>query len=262
MSERSERTGKHSSGVVLSRVDGAVGHVVLNRPEAMNAITVELGGELEQALVRLADEVNVILVRGAGGNFSAGGDFHELERLRAGGREAMRPLFVNFGRACAAIAHLPVPVVAAVEGYAMAGGFELMQACDIVLVHENAKIADNHARFGQVPGGGSTQRLPRLVGRQRALGHILSGERLTAAEAVSWGLAYRSLPADGFDEAVNAFAAELAGRDRDALTRIKRLVHAGLDLPPAEGLALELETVLDHLAGESAAAGIVAFKGA
>ncbi|MER7366986.1 enoyl-CoA hydratase/isomerase family protein [Nonomuraea wenchangensis] len=250
------------SGVVLSRVDGAVGHVVLNRPEAMNAVTVELGRELEETLVRLAGQVNVIVVRGAGGNFSVGGDFHELERLRAGGREAMRPLFEHFGRACAAIPGLPVPVVAVVEGYAMAGGFELMQACDIVLVHENAKIADNHARFGQVPGGGSTQRLPRLVGRQRALAHILTGERLTAAEAVAWGLAYRSLPADGFDEAVAAFATKLAGRDRDAARRVKHLVHAGLELPPAEGLALELETVLDHLGEAAAAAGIAAFKGA
>ncbi len=266
----SERTDGHTgtpappvaADVVRTRVDGGVGHIVLNRPEAMNAITVELGAELERALLRLADQVNVILVRGAGGNFSVGGDFHELERLRVRGREAMRPLFANFGRACAAIAGLPVPVVAAVEGYAMAGGFELMQACDVVLVHENARIADNHARFGQVPGGGSTQRLPRLVGRQRALGHILSGERLTAAEAVAWGLAYRSLPSDGFDDAVNAFVTNLAGRNRDALTRIKRLVYAGLDLPSAEGLALEMETVLDHLGGEAAAAGIAAFKGA
>ncbi|MEV4380682.1 enoyl-CoA hydratase/isomerase family protein [Streptosporangium sp. NPDC049644] len=257
----SERTSGQDSGeVVLSRVDGEVGHVILNRPKAMNAITVELGGELERVLTGIADRVNVVLLRGAGGNFSVGGDFNELERLRVAGREAMRPLFSNFGRACAAIAELPVPVVAAVEGYAMAGGFELMQACDVVLVHENAKIADNHARFGQVPGGGSTQRLPRLVGRQRALGHILSGERLSAAEAVAWGLAYRSLPADGFDEEVNAFVTRMAGRDRDALTRIKRLVRTGLDLPPEEGLALELETVLDHLGGQAAAAGIASFK--
>lgn len=250
------------SGVVLSRVDGAVGHVLLNRPEAMNAITVELGEALEQALVDLADRVNVILVRGAGRNFSVGGDFHELERLRAGGRDAMRPLFENFTRACAAIPRLPVPVVAAVEGYAMAGGFELMQACDIVLVHDDVKIADNHARFGLVPGGGSTQRLPRLVGRQRALAHILTGDRLTATEAVAWGLAYRSLPADGFDEAVTAFVTRLAGRNRDALRRIKHLVHTGLDLPPADGLALELETVLDHLSEEAADASFAAFKGA
>lgn len=245
--------------VVLSRADGAVGHVLLNRPQAMNAVTVELGRDLAEALVRLAGQVNVIVIRGAGGNFCAGGDFRELERLRAEGPDALRPLFEHFGRACAAIAGLPVPVVAAVEGYAMAGGFELMQACDIALVHEDVKLADNHARFGQIPGGGGSQRLPRLVGRQRALGHLLTGDRIGAAEAVAWGLAYRSLPADGFDEAVRAFAEGLAAKSPQALGRIKRLVHDGLRMPLEDGLALELRTVVEHQRGESAGAGISAF---
>lgn len=247
--------------VVRTSVTGRVGRILLDRPEAMNAITVELGAQLERALIGLAEEADVIVIGGAGGNFSVGGDFHELQRLREQGPGALRPLLENFGRACAAIARLPVPVVAAVEGFATAGGFELMQACDIVLVSENAKIADNHARFGQVPGGGSTQRLPRLAGRQRALAHILTGDRLTGAEAVAWGLAYRCLPADGFQAAVAEFAEGLAGRDRDAQAKIKKLVHDGLALPLQEGLERELETVMEHLGGESAAHGITAFTG-
>lgn len=249
------------NAVVRSEADGRVGYVVLDRPGAMNAFTVELGKELEAALRRAADQADVVVVRGAGGNFSVGGDFKELQRLRAQGVEAMRPLFENFESACAAIADLPVPVVAVVEGYAMAGGFELMQACDIVLVHEHAKIADNHARFGQVPGGGSSQRLPRLVGRQRALAHLLTGDRLTAAEAVAWGLAYRSFPTDGFDEAVREFAESLAAKGREALSKIKRLVYDGLAKPLAEGLAMERRVVLEHLGGEQAGAGIASFTG-
>jgi enoyl-CoA hydratase/carnithine racemase len=245
--------------VVRTRVDGKVGHVVLDRPQAKNAITVKLGLELERALRVLAGSVHVIVIRGAGGTFCVGGDFHELERLRAGGVEAMAPLFDNFARACAAIAELPVPVVAAVEGYAMAGGFELMQSADIVLVSENAVIADNHSNFGQVPGGGSTQRLPRLVGRQRALAHILTGERLTGAEAVKWGLAYRCLPAETFDADVDAFAQRLAEKDPLALARTKRLVHEGLRLPSADGLALERRTVLEHLSGAEGGRGIESF---
>ncbi|MES5824241.1 enoyl-CoA hydratase/isomerase family protein [Streptomyces sp. RG80] len=245
--------------VVRTRVDGAVGHVLLDRPEVMNAITVELGAQLERALTEVASAARVVLIRGAGGNFCAGGDFKELRRLRAGGPGAMAPLFDNFGRACALIATLPVPVVAVVEGYAMAGGFELMQSCDIALVREDARISDTHANFGQVPGGGGTQRLPRLVGRQRALAHILTGDRLSGAEAVAWGLAYRCLPDDGFEEAVAAFAERLGAMDPRALGTAKRLVYEGLRLPLADGLALERAAVLDHLGGAAAGAGIEAF---
>src|SRR5436190_11898108 len=250
------------SEVVRTEVTGAVAHVLLNRPEAMNAITVELGAQLERSLSRLGDDksVHVIILRGAGGNFSVGGDFTELRRLRAEGPEALQPLFDNFGRACALIADLQVPVVAVVEGYALAGGFELMQSCDIVLVHQNAKIADTHSNFGQIPGGGSTQRLPRIVGRQRALAHILTGDRLSGAEAATWGLAYRAVPARALETTVDELAAKLAGKAPAALRRIKHLVDAGLEGSLCDGLALERATVLEHLRDASAAEGIEAFK--
>ncbi len=248
-----------TSGVVQCRIDGMIGTILLNRPESMNAITVELGADLESALHDLASQVNVIVIRGAGGNFSVGGDFNELQRLRAQGREAMAPLFGNFRRACAAIAALDIPVIAAVEGFAMAGGFELMLSADIALVHENAKLADTHSNHGMVPGGGSTQRLPRLVGRQRALAHILTGDRLSAADAVAWGLAYRTLTSARFDAEVEEFARKLAEKDRAALTRSKRLIYSGLELPLTEGIELEAQGVLDHLSEDSSGAGIDAF---
>jgi enoyl-CoA hydratase/carnithine racemase len=244
---------------VLVSEDAGIGRITLNRPDAMNAVTVELAGELERALVALAETVHVIVIRGAGGNFSVGGDFKQLERLRADGPDAMRELFVAFRRACDVIARLPVPVVAAVEGYALAGGFELMQACDLAIVRADASIGDNHSNFGQVPGGGSTQRLPRLVGRQRALGLIITGDKLSGEEAATWGLAYRAVPAEAFDDAVDDLAERIAAKDRAALARTKALVHAGLEQPLAAGLDAELEGVLEHLAGESAAAGIDRF---
>jgi len=241
------------SAVVLTRVDGRVGHAVLNRPEAMNAITVELGRELEASLRELAGEAEVIVVRGAGENFSVGGDFKQLERLRAEGGDAMGELFDAFAGACAAIAELPVPVLAAVEGYALAGGFELMQACDVAIVRDDARIADHHANFGAIPGAGSTQRLPRLLGRQRALALILTGDGLSGEEAAAWGLAYRSVAADRFEDAVGELAEALAGRSRAGQARIKRLVRDGLELPLAEGLARERAAVVEHLAEESVA---------
>jgi enoyl-CoA hydratase len=247
-----------ATSVIASRA-GAVGQITLNRPDSYNAITIELARSLERALIELAADTHVIVIRGAGGNFCAGGDFNQLQALRADGEGAMRELFEAFGAACAAVAAVPVPVIAAVEGYAMAGGFELMQACDIVLVREDAKIGDNHSNFGQVPGGGSSQRLPRLVGAQRALALILSGDRLSGPEAVAWGLAYRSLPAAAFEAEVQAFAERIAAKSPAALARAKHLIRDGLELPLEQGLQLELATVLGHLADTSAAEGMERF---
>lgn len=239
---------------------GPVGRLWLNRPRARNAITVELARALHDGLVALAPRVRVIVVRGVGGHFCAGGDVAEVQRLRADGPDALRPLFEHFGAACAVIAELPVPVVVAVEGYAMAGGFELLQAADVAVVRDDAVLADNHLNFGQIPGGGSSQRLPRLAGRSRAMAHILLGERISGCDAATWGLAHRSADAAGFDAAVDDVVARLVAKDPVALARAKRLVHEGLELPLAEGLARERDAVIDHLGGDQAAAGITAFE--
>ncbi|MGQ0837554.1 enoyl-CoA hydratase/isomerase family protein [Actinokineospora sp.] len=241
---------------VLSSVEergGArVAHLVLNRPGARNAITIALAQGLRDALAVAADQADVVVIRGSGGHFCAGGDFHEVSRLRAEGPAALRTLFESFIGACDLIAELPVPVVAAVEGYAMAGGFELVQSVDIALVRDDAVLADNHANFGMIPGGGGSQRLPRIVGVPRALGHILTGDRLTGAQAAEWGIAYRSVPAASFEAELDGLVANLAGKDREALARIKALVRGGVRGSLADGLATEVENSLAHLAGERA----------
>jgi len=246
---------------VLTTVEGSVATIVLSRPQARNAITVALATGLAGALRAAAAQARVIVIRGAGGHFCAGGDFGEVSRLRAGGPDALRPLFEEFVAACELIAELPVPVIAAVEGYAMAGGFELIQSCDIAIARDDAVLADNHLNFSMIPGGGGSQRLPRLVGPQRALGLILSGDRLTGAQAQQWGLVYRAVPAGEFEQAVAGLAANLAGKDPVALARAKRLVRDGLALPLRDGLARETEAIIDHLGGAGAAAGISRFAG-
>jgi enoyl-CoA hydratase/carnithine racemase len=235
--------------VVQHAIADGIGHITLNRPERMNAVTTELAGQLEDALSELSSDpaVNVIVIRGAGKNFCAGGDVAEVERLRTAGPESLRALFDAFRRACDVIAGIDVPVVAAVEGVAMAGGFELIQAADIVIVSDDAKIADNHINFGMIPGGGSTQRLPRLVGYQRAIGLLLSGDRLSGLDAVRLGLAYRSFAPQDFDEGVNQFTAQLAGRDRAAVTTIKKLVGAARQRSLSQGLDDEIDAVVAHI---------------
>jgi enoyl-CoA hydratase/carnithine racemase len=248
--------------LVLRDVADGVAWITLNRPERMNAISATLSGELEKAIVELGNDptVTVVVVRGAEGNFCAGGDFDEVELLRSQGPDALRHLFAAFRRACEAIARVEVPVVAAVEGVAMAGGFELMQASDIVLVSEDARIADNHIKFGLVPGGGGTQRLARLVGRQQALGLLLSGDRISGADAVRLGLAYRSFPQAEFDDGVRRFAADLAARRREAVTSVKRLVYASLEVALSAGLEDEIDSVVDHICGHAGQNGVAAFR--
>lgn len=246
---------------VSLHVDRGIARITLDRPEALNAVTVALAEGLEQALlVAGADpDVRVVLVRGAGGNFCAGGDFAEVKRLREEGPPSLEALFAAFGRACTAAGAIPQPVVVAVEGMAMAGGFEFMQAADVALVAESARICDNHVNFGMVPGGGGSQRLPRLVGRQRALGHLLSGERISGTEAVEWGLAFEVFADERFEEGVEAFVQKLATRLPESATAIKRLVRDGMELPVEQGLALERQVVVDHISGDAGAKSFDAF---
>jgi enoyl-CoA hydratase/carnithine racemase len=248
--------------LVLRDVADGIAWITLNRPERMNAINVALSRELEKAIVELGNDpaVTVVVIRGAEGNFCAGGDFDEVELLRAQGPDALRQLFVAFRCVCEAIARVEVPVVAAVEGVAMAGGFELMQASDIALVSQDARIADNHIKFGMIPGGGSTQRLARLVGRQQALGLLLSGDRISGGDAVRLGLAYRSFPQPEFDDGVRRFAADLAARRREAVISVKRLVYTGIEAALSTGLEDEIDSVVDHICRHAGQNGVAAFR--
>jgi len=236
---------------VRTQIEDGVAYLILERPDKMNAISVELARNLVSALRTCGEDpsVAVIVIRGAGGNFCAGGDIDDVERLRAEGADRLRTLFDAFRQACVAIAALDVPVIAAVEGVAMAGGFELMQAADIALVRDDAKIADSHINFGMIPGGGSSQRLPRLVGRQTAMALLLSGDRISGLDAVRLGLAYRSYSPTEFEAGVRAFAATLATRDRTAVTRIKRLVETACGSTLSEGLDAEVDAVVAHICG-------------
>ena len=247
------------SDPVIARVQDDIGEITLNRPSAMNAITIELAEELERALLELEPAVRVITIRGAGGNFCAGGDIGQLAALRAEGAAATAPLFEAFESACERIGQLSVPVLSVVAGYAMAGGFELMQASDLAIVANDAVIGDYHLNFGQIPAGGGSQRLPRLVGRQRASAHILAGDRLTGAEAVEWGLAYVAVPATELEAAASQLAQRLADKPPLAMTRAKRLIRDGLELSLRDGLALERRVVLEHMASDEVAAGIARF---
>jgi enoyl-CoA hydratase/carnithine racemase len=135
-----------------------------------------------------------------------------------------------------------------------------MQACDIVVVADDAIIGDQHANFGLIPGGGGSQRLPRLVGRQRALALLLTGHRLSGLQAVAWGLAYRSVPSAALREQSSALASEMASKSLDGLTTMKRLVDEGSSKSLPDAIECEVETFLTWLEQPDACEGLQAFR--
>lgn len=242
-------------------VDGHVAELVLDRPDQLNAVDQPMLEAVVAGLDRVeADpEVRVLVLRGAGRAFCSGGDLGMLEELTT------RPaaLAEHAARWHAMVDRLlrsPVPSIAAVHGVAMAGGFELLLACDLVVVADDARLGDGHARYGLFPGGGGSQLLPRMVGPRRAKWLMFSGELVSPEVALTWGLVNEVVE----PERVRARALELAGllaaRSPTATAAMKEAVREGLQLSALEGaLALELDLLDRHMRSEDAHIGLRAF---
>lgn len=154
---------------------------------------------------------------------------------------------------------LPVPVIAGVNGLALAGGLELLLVADLVVADEAARIGDQHANFGLVAGGGGSQRLPRLIGARRAKELMLLGGWLSASEALAWGLVNRVVPAGTVGAAVEEMAVSLATKSGSASRTVKALVNRAGDTDLASGLEMELHLVAAHMRSADAAEGLRAF---
>ncbi len=212
----------------------------LNRPDALNALSMELLAEFSHAVAAVGrdESVKALVVRGEGRAFSAGADllffdtvFEDLSRLPPYVRQLNDCLFQ--------LEELPIPTIAVVHGFALAGGLELMLACDLALAATDARIGDQHANFGLMPGGGSTQRLPRRIGMQRAMELLTTGRWLSGVEAADWGLALRALPPEFLEAELESLLGQLRDKSRAGLGWIKSTARQGQDLPLREGVALE-----------------------
>jgi enoyl-CoA hydratase/carnithine racemase len=242
--------------------ENAVATIRLNRPDALNALSPELLEEFSAALADTAtdESVKALVVRGEGRAFCAGADllffdaaFADLARLQ--------PYIARLNHCFFQLEELPVPTVAVVHGFALAGGLELLLACDMAIVAEDARLGDQHANFGLMPGGGSTQRLPRRVGLPRALELLTTGRWLSGREAVDWGLALRAAPADALDEELEKLLAGLRGKSRTGLGWIKSITQRGRDMPLRDGVALESSAFVQYFAtSPHPREGIRAFK--
>jgi enoyl-CoA hydratase len=234
----------------VERADG-IATVTLNRPEAMNALSLALRRELARAFRELAQdpEVGVVILTGAGERaFCAGLDLKELGGEGGGAGTAA----LGGDDLIGAIEACDRPVIGAVNGVAITGGFELALACDVLVASTAARFADTHARVGILPGWGLSQKLPRLIGIQRAKLLSLTGNFLPADEALACGLVSRVVAPDALLPTCVALARDMLSCEPTALRGYKRLIDAGFALPYGEARRLESKTAIEHARGVSA----------
>ena len=230
--------------------------ITLNRPPA-NAISEPLIRELNAALssVQTDDSVRVVIITGSGDRIFCGGA--DLGSAFAGGDVET---FIRFGNSVMRkMERFPKPIIAAINGHAMGGGCEIAMACHLRLLKETARMGQTESNLGIIPGYGGTQRLPRLIGRTKALEYLLLGTQIPAAECLALGLVNR-LCKDG--ETLNdakALARQLAKRAPLATAAIIQAVDEGLESPMARSIDVEIDAFLPTLRSEDAAEGIQAF---
>ena len=241
--------------------ENRVATIRLNRPDALNAFSPELLTELASAVFDAGNDesIKALVIRGEGRAFSAGADLTYFQKTFADA--TLLPGFVaQISGITRQIEGLPFPAIAVVHGFALAGGLELMMACDMTLVAEDARIGDQHVNFGLMPGGGSTQRLPRRVGLQRAMELLTTGKWITGTEAAEWGLALRSCPADKLDDELETILAPLRTKSRAGLALIKEVTLRGMSLSMDDGVAMEAQAFVGYMTtSPHPAEGIQAF---
>lgn len=219
---------------------GAIAILTLDDPARKNAMTPALGEALAARVAELKDDgsVRVVVLRGAGGAFSGGGDLAMLERLRGETKEASKAFMLGFYASYLSILDLPMPTLAVVEGAAIGAGLCVALACDLVLVEDDAKLAVNFASLGLHPGMGATYLLPRRAGAQRAAELLLTGRRFDGRAAASYGLALEALPKADLHARAKALAESLANSAPLVTTALKR--ELGVDRGALQA-ALETE---------------------
>lgn len=242
-------------------VAGARADIVLARPEKLNPLDWTTVRSLKAAsgALEAMDDVRVVVIRGSGKAFSAGGDLQGYLDLYAA-PERFSAFLEDFRELLCGIERSRKVYVAAVDGVCVAGGLELLLACDLAVAAAQARIGDGHLNFGQLPGAGGSQRLPRAIGAMRARELIFTGRLVDADEALRLGLVVAVAPEGGLDEAVDALVASMLAHGARGLAGAKRLVNEGLAMPLDEALRFEIGLVHAYATGDpDAMEGLAAF---
>jgi enoyl-CoA hydratase len=249
------------SGDVVLEVDGPVARVLIDRPAAMNALSPAVLDGLRAAFDAAAEAGCAVLVlRGAGGTLSAGADLPYLQTV-LDDEAAVTRYLVEIGAMVDALEAAPFVSVAVVEGYALAGGCEVLLACDLAVVGEQARIGDRHLEYGLLPGAGGSVRLPRALPAALARRLLYTGEMIDGVTAYGWGLVSHAVPGDELERTLEDLLARLSRHSAAALAGQKRLYRASIDTPVTEALVAERAVLVDHLRHSTAAAeGLAAFR--
>ena len=263
----SASSGKEADGmsdgapVVVTSRDGAVGIIELARPAKFNCLSVAVHEGLAAALAEFEQPgsgVRCLLVRAQGRHFCTGADLEEVRSLRE--RPAELAQLLSLGHAVLRrFEASDLPVVAACQGLCLAGGLELMLACDVVFAARDARFGDQHAQFALVPGWGGSQRLPRIVGLRRALDLFYSARWLDAATAEQWGLVNHVVDADKLDAEALAYCHAIGTRSKGGLATMKHLARQGLEGSLDAGLAVEERQAPQALLSADVGEGLAAF---
>jgi enoyl-CoA hydratase len=250
-----------TSPVVIALRDESVGIIELARPDKFNCLSFAMHEGLGHALTefeRPGSGVRAVLLRAQGKQFCTGADLDEVRALRA------RPVdlagFMTLGHAVLRrFEASALPVVAACQGLCLAGGLELMLACDVAFAARDARFGDQHAQFGLVPGWGGSQRLPRLVGLRRALDLFYSARWIDAETALQWGLVNQVVDPEQLWPDALAYCKAIGTRSRGGLAMMKRLARAGLDETLDAGLSVEESQAPSVILGADVGEGLEAF---
>lgn len=234
-----------------------VAHVVLKRPQAYNALSRELIDSLTRAIRTLdeAADARVLLLLGEGRHFCAGADIKDMAGI--GAEEALASGFTG---CCHQLAAVRKPVVCAVQGLALGGGCELVEMCDIVIAASDAAFGHPEVTVGTMPGAGGTQRLPRAIGKHKAMDLLLTGRTITAEDAERSGLVSRIVPPERLMEEAETVAGHLAQFSGAVLRMIKESVLNAFATPLPDGLAMERAFFHRSLALEDSREGMAAFR--
>lgn len=248
---------------ILVSTNGKVCTIIINRPEVKNAVDRNTANQLADAFRAFdADEnLAVAVLWGAGGTFCAGADLNAVSRMSEGQANLLAVDMTQDGPMGPSRMQLSKPVIAAVSGYAVAGGLELACWCDLRVVERDAVFGVFCRRFGVPLIDGGTQRLPRLIGVSRALDMILTGRPVTADEALSMGLANRVVDAGTAREEAEKLAAQIAAFPQVCMRSDRRSVYRGFDLEFDKAMELEFKNGLEVIASGETVAGATRFVG-
>ena len=235
--------------------------VTLNRPAVANALNTQMGIELRDlwvGLTRDAGDTRVVVLTGSGSKaFCAGGDLKERNGMTV---ETWQRQHEIFEEAFWTLMELPLPVIAAVNGHAYAGGLEMALACDFAYAVPGARLALTEVTIGIMPGAGGTQNLPRAVGERRAKEIILTGRPFSAAEGLDWGVLNRIVEPDRLLAAALDTAKTIAGNAPLSVRQAKKSIHLGLQTDLRTGLRIEVEAYNRLIGTEDRLEGIAAFN--